>query len=79
MLALTAHALAVECLVVDSVGDGCELLAEAEQLHPDVIVLDITMPRLIGIKAAHRLQRLPISLLHLAVRLDKSTLTPPDS
>ena len=44
MLALTADALAGECLVVGSTGDGCELLAEAERLHPDVIVLDITMP-----------------------------------
>ena len=40
LLALTAAALAGECLVVDSVGDGRELLAEAERLHPDVIVLD---------------------------------------
>ena len=52
MLALTAEVLSGECLVVGSVGDGCELLAEAERLHPDVIVLDITMPRLDGIEAA---------------------------
>lgn len=57
MLALTADALAGECLVVGRVGDGCELLAEAERLHPDVIVLDITMPRLDGIKAARQLRR----------------------
>ena len=57
MLALTADALAGECFVVGSVGDGCELLAEAERLHPDVIVLDITMPGLDGIEAARQLQR----------------------
>jgi DNA-binding NarL/FixJ family response regulator len=57
MLALTAHALAVECFVVGSVGDGCELLAEAERLHPDVTVLDITMPRPKGIEAARQLRR----------------------
>jgi DNA-binding NarL/FixJ family response regulator len=56
MLALTADALAGECLVVGRVGDGCELLAEAERLHPDVIVLDITMPRLDGIEAARQLR-----------------------
>ncbi len=55
MLALTADALAAECLVVGSVGDGRELLAEAERLHPDVIVLDITMPQLDGIEAARQL------------------------
>jgi DNA-binding NarL/FixJ family response regulator len=52
MLALTADALAGECLAVGRVGDGCELLVEAERLHPDVIVLDITMPRLDGIEAS---------------------------
>jgi DNA-binding NarL/FixJ family response regulator len=57
MLALTADALAGECLVVGRVGDGYELLAEAERLDPDVIVLDVTMPRLDGIEAARQLQR----------------------
>ena len=57
MLALTADALADECFVVGSVGDGREFLAEAERLHPDVIVLDITMPRLDGIEAARQLRR----------------------
>jgi DNA-binding NarL/FixJ family response regulator len=37
MLALTADALAGECLVVGLVADGSELLAEAERLHPDVM------------------------------------------
>ena len=57
MLALTAAALAAECLVVGSVDNGRELLTEAERLHPDVIVLDITMPRLDGIEAARQLLR----------------------
>jgi DNA-binding NarL/FixJ family response regulator len=57
MLALTTAALAGEYLVVGSAGDGRELLAEAELLHPDVIVLDITMPQLNGIEAARQLRR----------------------
>ena len=57
VLALTADVLAGECLVVGSVGDGRALLAEAERLHPDVIVLDITMPDLDGIEAARQLKR----------------------
>jgi len=57
VLALTAAALTGECFVVGSVGDGRALLAEADRLHPDVIVLDITMPDLDGIEAARQLKR----------------------
>jgi DNA-binding NarL/FixJ family response regulator len=57
MLALTAAALSGEYLIVGSVGDGTALLAETDRLHPDVIVLDITMPRLDGIEAARQLRR----------------------
>jgi len=72
MLALTAEVLSGECLVVGTVGDGCELLAEAERLHPDIIVLDITMPRLDGIEAARRLRRSqqPARLVFLTVHED---------
>ncbi len=72
MLALTADALVDQCLVVGSVGDGRELLAEAERLHPDVIVLDITMPQLDGIEAARQLMRSqrPARLVFLTVHED---------
>jgi DNA-binding NarL/FixJ family response regulator len=53
--------------------DGLALLAEAERLHPDVIVLDITMPRFDGIEAARRLRgsNNPARLAFLAVREDR--------
>ena len=72
MLALTAAALSGECLVVGSVGDGLALLAEAERLHPDVIVLDITMPRLDGIEAARQLRcsHRPARMVFLTVHED---------
>jgi DNA-binding NarL/FixJ family response regulator len=72
MLALTAHALAGEYFVVGSVVDGCALLAEAERLQPDVVVLDITMPQLDGIEAARQLRRLhrPARLVFLTVHED---------
>ena len=72
MLALTAEALAGEYSVAGSVHDGRELLAEAERLHPDVIVLDITMPRLDGIEAARQLRRSqrPARLVFLTVHED---------
>ena len=72
ILALTAAVLAGECLVFGTVGNGCELLAEAERLHPDLIVLDITMPGLDGIEAARQLRRLhrPARLVFLTVHED---------
>jgi CheY-like chemotaxis protein len=55
-----------------NVAGGRELLAEAERLHPDVIVLDITMPRLDGIEAARQLRRSqrPARLVFLTVHED---------
>jgi DNA-binding NarL/FixJ family response regulator len=42
--------------VVGTVSDGGTLVSEAQRLQPDVIVLDITMPILTGIEAAHKLR-----------------------
>ena len=36
--------------------NGRDLLFESARLHPDVIVLDISMPELSGIEAAHELR-----------------------
>jgi DNA-binding NarL/FixJ family response regulator len=41
--------------VVAAVGDGRTLLAEAERLHPDLVICDIGMPSLNGLEAAGRL------------------------
>ena len=41
-----------EFVIVAAVGDGSSLLLAAEQLKPDVIVTDISMPKMDGIKAA---------------------------
>lgn len=48
---LTPH-----CEVVGTVSDGRALLEVAPKLKPDVVVLDITMPRLNGIDACRLLQ-----------------------
>ena len=79
VLALTADALAGECLVVGRVADGYELLAEAERLHPDVIVLDITMPRLDGIEAARQLRssHQPARLVFLTDMKTRTMPAPP--
>jgi len=43
--------------VVAAVGDGQALISAAEKLQHDVIVTDISMPRLNGIEAARRILR----------------------
>jgi len=46
--------------IVAEAGSGSDVVALAEQCHPDVAVLDISMPGLSGIQVAARLrQRLP--------------------
>jgi DNA-binding NarL/FixJ family response regulator len=44
--------------LVGSVEDGQALLTAAQQLKPDVILLDISMPKLNGIDAARQLRKL---------------------
>ena len=41
--------------IVAEFGDGQDVLAAVDDLSPDVLVLDISMPRLSGIEAAKRL------------------------
>jgi DNA-binding NarL/FixJ family response regulator len=48
--------LSAECDVVGAVADGRALLEAAPKLKPDVIVLDIAMPKLNGIDACRLLQ-----------------------
>ncbi len=46
-----------ECELVGTVNDGIEAVATAIERNPDVILLDITMPLLNGIEAAHQIKR----------------------
>jgi DNA-binding NarL/FixJ family response regulator len=44
--------------VVGEAGDGAEAVHLAQELDPHLTVLDVSMPRLTGIQAAHQLSRL---------------------
>jgi DNA-binding NarL/FixJ family response regulator len=55
MLAIILALLQPEFEVVGTVSNGLDLIREAHRLQPDVIVLDITMPELNGIEAAHKI------------------------
>jgi DNA-binding NarL/FixJ family response regulator len=56
LLAHVARLLGQHHEVVGSVSSGLELLASAERLDPDVVVLDISMPGLDGLETARRLK-----------------------
>jgi DNA-binding NarL/FixJ family response regulator len=58
LLGALENLLSAECDVVGQVSDGRALLAAAEALKPDVIVLDISMPVLNGLEAGRQIKRL---------------------
>jgi DNA-binding NarL/FixJ family response regulator len=45
--------------VVGEASDGVEALDKVESLQPDVVVLDITMPRMNGLQACRLIQQTP--------------------
>ena len=49
--------LSDECDVVGQVSDGRALVAAAEELKPDIVVLDISMPLLNGLEAGRQIKR----------------------
>ena len=53
-----AKLLEPHCDVVGTAGDGRELLEAAQELEPDVVVADISMPLLNGLEAGRRLKEL---------------------
>ena len=49
--------LAEECDIVGQASDGRALVAAAEQLKPDLIILDISMPLLNGLEAGRQIKQ----------------------
>ena len=49
--------LSQEFAIVATASDGMEMLSACDSYNPDVIVTDITMPRLSGIEASRQLLR----------------------
>jgi len=64
--------LTPDCNIVGQVSDGRALIAAAQRLKPDVIVLDITMPGLNGLDAGRLVkQQLPgVKLVFLTMNED---------
>lgn len=66
-----------QCQVVGSVEDGRSLLDAAKRLRPDIVVLDISMPRLNGLDAARRLRKIvpQARLIFVTVHADPDYVT----
>ncbi|MGA9756642.1 MAG: response regulator transcription factor, partial [Desulfobaccales bacterium] len=62
--------------VVGEAGDGVELLELLEKITPDLVILDITMPRLKGLAAARQIKQLypAIKMLILSMHRSKEYL-----
>jgi DNA-binding NarL/FixJ family response regulator len=62
--------------VVGEAGDGLELLEILEKITPDLVILDISMPRLRGLAAAERIKRRhpEIKILILSMHRSKEYL-----
>jgi DNA-binding NarL/FixJ family response regulator len=62
--------------VVGEAGDGLELLEILREIHPDIVILDISMPRLRGLEAAERIKKLypDIRILILSMHRSKEYL-----
>jgi len=47
-----------ECIVVGEVSDGLQAVQQAEELKPDLILLDLALHHLNGMEAARRIRKL---------------------
>ena len=57
--------------IIDEAADGFEAVAKADRLKPDVIVLDITMPKMSGLEACRLIRkRAPASEILIVTQHD---------
>jgi len=62
-----------ELQVVGEASDGLQAVQKAEELQPDLILLDIGLPKLNGIEAAHRISELVPSATILFISQNNDT------
>ena len=72
MIDKVAEIIGQECTIIAKVCDGVASIEAAIRLEPDIIVLDIAMPKLSGIQAARELKKLGLrtKVIFLTVQED---------
>ena len=55
MVKAVSRLLALDCEVVGTVTDGSDLLAAAQRLRPEVVVLDMNLPHVHGLEACRQI------------------------
>ena len=65
--------LSSECEIVGTASDGRTLVAEAQRLKPDVVVLDIAMPLLNGLDAGRQIKTLRKSIKLVFVTMNEDS------
>jgi EAL domain-containing protein (putative c-di-GMP-specific phosphodiesterase class I)/PleD family two-component response regulator len=76
---LSEAALAGAGFVVHSVGDGADAVEQFEQVRPDIVILDVNMPRMSGIDACRAIREQargrPLPILMLTGRNDLPSIS----
>jgi two-component system, OmpR family, KDP operon response regulator KdpE len=68
-----SRALSAREYIVETAADGMEAVGAASKFHPDLVVLDLNLPKLDGLEVARRIRASsPVPILVLSVREDES-------
>jgi two-component system KDP operon response regulator KdpE len=68
-----SRALNAREYIVETAADGMEAIEAASAFHPDLVVLDLNLPKLDGLEVARRIRASsPVPILVLSVREDES-------
>ena len=77
VLASAKELLSTDYRIVATATDGCRAVELAKELHPDLVVLDIAMPGMDGLRAAQEIRRsrLKAKIVFLTVLEDEAFIT----
>lgn len=65
-----------ECEVCGEASDGAEAVVRTTDLHPDVIIMDLDMPRLNGLEATRRIHKFSPATRVLILTLHENSMLP---